>query len=131
MLKWIRFKNVIIYYILVLVACSLSMNVYGQLILMLLTTPIFLMLSILIKNSFNEKIKIQFPELFKKHVYEVRQLERLDIGNLICDEEFKKIKNITLKDHLKLHNQLLSLTFISFLILIVHAVLFMMFKYEL
>lgn len=127
MFKKISLKSVLIYYTLVLVSCSLSMSVYGQLFLVLLTTPVFFILSIQLKNSFNEDIRIKYPELYKKHVYVARQLEVLDIGNLVSDEEYKQIKNIEIKNKLKLCNQLTSLAFISFLILILHAVIFMMF----
>ena len=127
MVKKISLKSVLIYYTLVLASCSLSMSVYGQLFLVLLTTPVFFILSIQLQNRFNEDIRIKYPELYKKHVYVARQLEVLDIGNLVSDEEYKQIKNIEIKNQLKLCNQLTSLAFISFLILILHAVIFMMF----
>ncbi len=95
--------------------------------MVLLTTPVFFILSIQLKNRFNEDIRIKYPELYKKHVYVARQLEVLDIGDLVSDEEYKQIKNIEIKNQLKLCNQLTSLAFISFLILILHAVIFMMF----
>lgn len=107
---------------------SKKIDAYGQVILMLSTVPVFAILAKICFNRFSDGIEAKYPDLFDKYKMNYGVVRRINGYDIFNNSDFEKLEDHDLKENLKLTKQLLVMTIISFFLIIIFAISFMIIK---
>ena len=131
----IKFKFIKIYFYTIL-SISISIiiignkfiDIYGIVLFMLSTFPVFAILYTKSFNEFSDGIESKRPDLFNKYKMTFGVVKRLNGFEIFNNSDFEKLEDNELVDSLKLTKQLLGLTIKSFITIIILAISFMIIK---
>jgi hypothetical protein len=131
----IKFKFVKIYFYILLTisSCILflgdkNIDAYGALLLILGTFTIFGILYKVSFNQFSDGIENKRPKLFSKYKTTFGVVRRINRFELLNNSDFEKLDDKELIESLKLTKQLFGLTIISFFVIIILGISFMLTK---
>jgi hypothetical protein len=105
-----------------------SIDIYGEVLFMITTFPVFAILYSKSFNKFSDEIESRRPDLFNKYKMSFGVVKRLNGFEIFNNPDFEKLDDKELIERLKLTKQLLSLTIKSFIIIIILGISFMLIK---
>ena len=105
-----------------------NIDAYGQDFFILTTFPVFGILYKMSFNQFSDGIEYKRPDLFDKYKMTFGIVRRINGFEIFNNSDFDKLEDNELIESLKLTKQLFALTFISFVILVILGISFMLIK---